>query len=94
MEEQLLQAKRALEDRTKASTRLQNRLAKIDSELNQYRERYGNLERQTKKSPSSRSRSLSPGERGRLGSTKVGRGRPLGCGNFSSNVFVFQIGSK
>jgi hypothetical protein len=69
MEDQLFQAKRALEDRAKAARRLEGRLAKTDSELNRYRERYGNLDRQNKskrlseKSRSSRSRSLSPGGR-------------------------------
>ena len=77
MEDQLVQAKRALEDRAKASTRLENRLAKIDSELNTYRARYGKLERQStskrvsEKSRSSRSRSLSPGGKQRMEGEQV-----------------------
>ena len=77
MEDQLFQAKRALEDRAKAATRLEGRLAKVDSELNRYRERYGTLDRQNKskrlseKSRGSRSRSLSPGGRERLQSEQV-----------------------
>jgi hypothetical protein len=78
MEDQLFQAKRAMEDRAKASTRLQDRLAKIEPELKQYRERYGRQnERQNKnqrlveKSRSSRSRSLSPGGKERLENEQV-----------------------
>ena len=67
MEDQLFEAKKALKSRANASGRLEDRLAKIDSELNRYRERYGKLERQnssnkrpSEQSRNSRSRSLSP----------------------------------
>lgn len=77
MEDQLFQTKRALESRTEASTHLEARLKKIDIELDQYREKYGKLEKQNKsmrfseRSRNSRSRSLSPGGRKRSESEQV-----------------------
>lgn len=49
MEEQLFQAKRALEDRVNTSSRLEDRLVRLDTELNRYRERFAKLEKQNKK---------------------------------------------
>lgn len=77
MEDQLLQGKKALEEQAKASSRLQEHLATITSELNQYREKFGKLEghdgskRLSERTRSSRSKSLSPGRKDRLESEQV-----------------------
>ena len=49
LEDQLMQAKQALEARVKTSTRLEERLMKMDAELKRYRERFGKLEKQNKR---------------------------------------------